>query len=93
MTIKLKTSFLEEQTNSFDYDNTYFCPEEASRLDGISSFTTITPSLQKEFSVIQQDTSAYPDVTTFHSDTDDISESITFDIIQYNNNDIDFDLQ
>jgi len=59
--------FSEEQTNSIDYDNTYFYSEEISRLDDSSSFTSITSNLTKELNLIENDTSIY-------SDIDDISE-------------------
>lgn len=73
MTISAITSFSEEQTNTIDYDNTYLSSEETSRLDDISSLTTITSNSSKEFNIIQQNTSIY-------SDTDDISEEITSDV-------------
>ena len=74
MTKTLTTNFSEEQTNSLDYDNTYFYSEETSKLDDISSLTTIT----SEFNILQQDSSLYSDRTYFHSDTDDSSDGITF---------------
>lgn len=82
------TSFSEEQTNSLDYDNTYFYGEDISKLDDISSFTTVTSNLPKILTNLEQDTSVYSDITIFHSDTEDTTESISVDIQQYakNNN-------
>ncbi|CAF4981264.1 unnamed protein product, partial [Rotaria socialis] len=57
MAIAALTSFSEEQTNSFDYDNTYLYAEEISRLDDISSFTTVTSNLTKTLNTIEQDAS------------------------------------
>ncbi|CAF0803049.1 unnamed protein product [Rotaria sp. Silwood1] len=84
MAITAITSFSEEQTNSFDYDNTYLYPEDINKLDDISSLTTITSHLPMELNAIEQDTSVYSDMTSFRSDIDDISESITFDVQQNN---------
>jgi hypothetical protein len=67
MTKTITTNFSEEQTNSFDYDNTYFYSEESSKLDDISSLTSIT----SEYNIIPQNANLY-------SDTDDNSEGITF---------------
>jgi hypothetical protein len=86
MAIPALTNFSEEQTNSIEYDNTYLSSEETSRLDDISSLTTITSNLPKQFNSIQQNTSIY-------SDTDDISEEITSDVKQYNHIHMSFDLQ
>jgi hypothetical protein len=86
MAIPAITNFSEEQTNSIEYDNTYLSSEETSRLDDISSLTTITSNLPKQFNSIQQNTSVY-------SDTDDISEEITSDVKQYNDIHMSFDLQ
>jgi len=86
MAIPAITNFSEEQTNSIEYDNTYLSSEETSRLDDISSLTTITSNLPKQFNSIQQNTSIY-------SDTDDISEEITSDVKQYNDIHMSFDLQ
>lgn len=88
MAITAMTSFSEEQTNSLDYDNTYFYGEDISKLDDISSFTTVTSNLPKILTNLEQDTSVYSDITIFHSDTEDTTESISVDIQQYakNNN-------
>ncbi|CAM4769790.1 unnamed protein product [Rotaria magnacalcarata] len=86
MAITALASFSEEQTNSLDYDNTYLYAEEISRLDDFSSFTTVTSNLTKTLNTIEQDTSVCSDTTIFHSDADDISESISFNIQQYQNN-------
>ncbi|CAF1116758.1 unnamed protein product [Rotaria sordida] len=93
MAITAITSFSEEQTNSFDYDNTYFYPEEINKLDDISSLTTITSYLPMELNTIEHDTSVYSDMTSFCSDSDDISESIIFDIQQNKNSYISSDIQ
>ncbi|CAF4935046.1 unnamed protein product, partial [Rotaria socialis] len=86
MAIAALTSFSEEQTNSLDYDNTYLYAEEISRLDDISSFTTVTSNLTKTLNTIEQDASVCSDTAIIHSDADDISESISFNIQQYQNN-------
>ena len=51
MAITATTSFSEEQTTepqettSIDYENTYFYPEETTRLDDALSLTTITSNI------------------------------------------------
>ncbi|CAF1356808.1 unnamed protein product [Adineta steineri] len=92
MAITATTNFSEEQTNTIEYDNTYLSSEEITRLDDISSLTTITSNLSKEFS-FEQNTSVYLDTTICSSDIDEISEEMTSDIKQYNYNNMNFDLQ
>ncbi|CAF0972859.1 unnamed protein product [Adineta steineri] len=92
MAITATTNFSEEQTNTIEYDNTYLSSEEITRLDDISSLTTITSNLSKEFS-FEQNTSVYLDTTICNSDIDEISEEMTSDIKQYNYNNMNFDLQ
>ncbi|UJR25746.1 hypothetical protein I4U23_007096 [Adineta vaga] len=79
MAITAIANFSEEQTNSIDYENTYLSSDETSRLDDLSSLTTITSNLSKEFNSLEQNTSIYADTTIFNSDIDDISEEITSD--------------
>lgn len=79
MAITAQTSFSEEQLTepqeitSIDYENTYFYPEETTRLDDILSLTTITPNLQPK---LTNDISICSDTTVFQSDTEEISEGI-----------------
>ena len=83
MAITAITSFSEEQTNSIDYDNTYLYLEETSRLDDVSSLTTITSNIAMELNITQQDTNVDSDTHFFQSDTDEISEAITPAVKQY----------
>jgi len=83
MSITATTSFSEEQitepqeTMSLDCENTYFYPEETTRLDDALSLTTITPNLQPKIKNAQFDVSIYSDTTVSQSDTDENSEGIT----------------
>lgn len=54
-------SISEEQTNTIDYDNTYFSSEDLTKLDDISSLTTITANNSLE----EEDTSNYSNTETF----------------------------
>jgi hypothetical protein len=89
MAIAATTSFSEEQTTephettSIDYENTYFYPEEATRLDDILSLTTITPNIQQKIIDTQHDHEACSDTTVSQSDTDDNSEGLSSSIRQY----------
>ncbi|CAF1096760.1 unnamed protein product [Adineta ricciae] len=76
MAITAIASFSEEQTNSVECDNTYLSSDETSRLDDLSSLTTITSNLPKERSSLEQNTSIYADTTFFNSDIDDISDEM-----------------
>ncbi|CAF4373402.1 unnamed protein product [Rotaria sp. Silwood2] len=103
MAITATATFSEEQntelqeTNSNDYENTYFYPEETTRLDDVLSLTTITSNFQAKITNTQHDASVYSsDTTVFQSDTDDNSEVIKPVVKLYNNkNDINMstDLQ
>lgn len=87
MAIAATTSFSEEQTTephettTMDYENTYFYPEETTRLDDALSLTTITPNLllqpTKEIDICS-------DTTVSQSDSEDTSEELTPIIKQYN---------
>lgn len=86
MSLTAQTSFSEEQITeqqeitSIDYENTYYYPEETTRLDDVLSLTTITPNIQNK---LPNDTSICSDTTIFQSDTDEISEGILPFIKQY----------
>ena len=73
-------SFSEEQTTepqeltSIDYENTYFYPEETTRLDDALSLTTITSNVETKVTNANHDASICSDTTVFHSDTEDNSE-------------------
>jgi hypothetical protein len=92
MAISASTSFSEEQTNSIDYDNTYFYLEETSRLDDVSSFTTITENIPTELNITQQDTSVYSDTTVLQSNIEGIPEARTSAVKQYDIN-MSYDIQ
>ncbi len=91
MAITATTSFSEEQpsepqeTNSIDYENTYYYPEETTRLDDALSLTTITSNIQAKITNTQHDASVCSDTTIFQSDTDENSEAITSTVKQYGN--------
>lgn len=74
------TTFFDEQntepqeTTSIDYENTYFYPEETTRLDDALSLTTITSNTQVKTANTQHDVSVCSDTTVFQSDTDENSE-------------------
>jgi hypothetical protein len=88
MSITATTSFSEEQTTepqettSIDYENTYFYPEETTRLDDALSLTTITSNIQVKTTNTQHDISVCSD-TILQSDTDENSEVITPIVRQY----------
>ncbi|CAF3434385.1 unnamed protein product [Rotaria sp. Silwood1] len=96
MAMTATATFSEEQntdlqeTNSNDYENTYFYPEETTRLDDALSLTTITSNVQAKITNTQHDASVYSsDTTVFQSDTDDNSEAVKPIVQQYyNTNDI-----
>ena len=81
MAITATTSFSDEptvesqETASGDYENTYFYPEETTRVDDILSLTTITSNVEKKRLNGQQDVSVCSDTILFQSDTDENSES------------------
>ena len=77
MAITAIASFSEEQSNNVECDNTYLSSDETSRLDDLSSLTTITSNLPKARSSLEQNTSIYADTTFFNSDIDDISDEMT----------------
>ncbi len=89
MAITATTSFSEEQTTepqettSMDNENTYFYPEETTRLDDVLSLTTITPNIQPKITDNQQDLDVCSDTTVSQSDTDDNSEGISSSVRQY----------
>lgn len=66
----------QQETNSNDFDNTYFYPEETTRLDDGISLTTITSNLPAKIMNTQHDVSVCSDTTVFHSDTEENSEGI-----------------
>lgn len=89
MAITATTSFSEEQptelqeTTSIDYENTYFYPEETTRLDDALSLTTITSNIQAKINNTQHDISVCSDTTIFQSDTDENSEAMPITVKQY----------
>ncbi|CAF1672758.1 unnamed protein product [Adineta ricciae] len=89
MAITAITSFSEEQptepqeTNSIDFENTYFYPEETTRLDDGLSLTTITSNIPARLTHQQHDISVCSDTTVFQSDTEDNSEAITQAVKDY----------
>ncbi|UJR23180.1 hypothetical protein I4U23_026199 [Adineta vaga] len=89
MAITATTSFSEEQpteqqeTNSVDFENTYFYPEETTRLDDGLSLTTITSNIPIRLTNQQHDASVCSDTTVFQSDTDDNSEPIIPAVKEY----------
>ena len=89
MAITATTSFSEEQisepqeTTSIDYENTYFYPEETTRLDDVLSLTTITPNIQQKIINTQHDLEVCSDTTVSQSDTEDNSEGLSTSIRQY----------
>jgi len=89
MAITATTSFSEEQSTeqqeitSIDYENTYFYPEETTRLDDVLSLTTITPNIQPKIPNSQLDVSVCSDTTISQSDADENSEEITSAVKQY----------
>ncbi len=91
MAITATTSFSEEQTTepqettSIDYENTYFYPEETTRLDDALSLTTITPNIQTKITDTQQDLDVCSDTTASQSDIEDNSEEITHTVKKYRN--------
>jgi hypothetical protein len=91
MAITATTSFSEEQpsepqeTNSIDYENTYYYPEETTRLDDALSLTTITSNIQAKITNTQHDASVCSDTTIFQSDTDENSEAMPSAVKQYGN--------
>lgn len=86
MAITATTSFSEEQTTepqettTMDYENTYFYPEETTRLDDVISLTTITPNL---FLKTTKEIDFCSDTTVSHSDSEETSEELTPIIKQY----------
>ena len=85
MAITAITSFSEEQTTSIDYENTYFYPEETTRIDDALSLTTITSNIPAKITNTQRDNSSCSDTTVFQSDTDENSEGIPSAVKQYRN--------
>ncbi len=89
MAITAATSFSEEQitepqeTTSIDYENTYFYPEEITRLDDALSLTTITPNMPRKRTNTQFDISVCSDTNVSQSDMDENSEGITPAMTQY----------
>ena len=82
MAITATTSFSEEPTQrtqetvSVDGENTYFYPEETTRIDDVISLTSITPdSEKKRRSSVQRDLSVCSDTILFPSDTDENSQA------------------
>lgn len=49
-----KLNFSEEQTDSINYDNTYFSSEDISKSDDCSSLTTITSDFTNDYSDIEK---------------------------------------
>ena len=89
MAITATTSFSEEQTTeaqeitSVDYENTYFYPEETTRLDDVLSLTTITPNIQMKTINPQHDLDVCSDTTVSQSDTEDTFEGMTPAVQEY----------
>ena len=86
MAITATTSFSEEQTTepqettTMDYENTYFYPEETTRLDDVISLTTITPNL---FLKTTKEIDFCSDTTVSQSDSEETSEELTPIVKQY----------
>lgn len=89
MAITAITSFSEEQptdaqeTNSIDFENTYFYPEETTRLDDGLSLTTITSNIPVRRTNRNRDASVCSDTTVFQSDIDENSEAAAPALQQY----------
>ena len=86
MAITAITSFSEEQTTdlqettTLDFENTYFYPEETTRLDDALSLTTITPNLLLK---TMKEVDICSDTTVSQSDSEDTSDELTPIIKQY----------
>ncbi|CAF2073273.1 unnamed protein product [Rotaria magnacalcarata] len=82
MAIAATTTFSEEhntehqETNSNDLENTYFYPEETTRLDDGISLTTITSNFPVKIKNAQHDVSVCSDTAVSQSDTEENSEAI-----------------
>ncbi|CAF4483007.1 unnamed protein product, partial [Rotaria magnacalcarata] len=76
MAIAATTTFSEEhntehqETNSNDLENTYFYPEETTRLDDGISLTTITSNFPVKIKNAQHDVSVCSDTAVSQSDTE-----------------------
>lgn len=97
MAMTATASFSEEaltepqETMTMDYENTYFHPEETTRLDDIISLTTITSNMERKLVNTQHEFSVCSDTTVFQSDTDESSDLI-IPIIKNSCNTLDIQL-